>query len=84
MPYINPVKRKSYDQYLDPIPFILTKGDLEYVIFKVLKKYMSDKDYRYCDLHDCVYACQHAADEFRRRYLDKREDEAREQNGDIE
>ena len=44
---------------------------------------MKTKPYKYSDLHDCVYAAQHCADEFRRRYLDKREDRARKENGDI-
>ena len=44
---------------------------------------MSTRDARYSTLHDCVYAVQHTADEFKRRFLDKREDDAREINGDI-
>ena len=44
--------------------------------------YMKSRDWRYSDLHDCAYAAQHSCDEFRRRFLDKREDEAIETNGD--
>ncbi len=83
MPYITKEMRGKYDAYLDSIYRIDTKGELEYCIFKLMKKYMKDKDFRYSTLHDCTYAVQHCADEFRRRFLDKRENEARETNGDV-
>ncbi len=83
MPYIKSEERKVFDEALKDFPYINSKGDLEYVVFKIMKLYMADREYRYSTLHDCVYAIMHCADEFRRRYLDKREDEARETNGDI-
>ena len=83
MPYINKDLRDLYDKALKDFPYIDNKGDLEYIIFKIMKYYMADREYRYSNLHDCVYAVQHCADEFRRRYLDKREDEAMQKNGDI-
>jgi hypothetical protein len=46
-------------------------------------KYMKNKKIRYVNLHDCVYAATHCADEFRRRFLDAREEDAREKDGDI-
>lgn len=85
MPYIKQENRKKYDD--DFFNFsnakIETKGDLEYCIFKLMKFFMSTRENKYSNLHDCVYAAQHCADEFRRRYLDKREDKAIEENGDI-
>ena len=87
MPYINQNDRAKYDIIMRAIKSsngIETKGDLEYLVFALMKKFMSTRDFRYSTLHDCVYAIQHCSDEFRRRYLDKREDEARESNGDIE
>jgi len=88
MPYINPKRRKELNAYcgypIQQMPAIETKGDLEYIVFLLMKKYMSSRPYKYSELHEVVYAVQHCADEFRRRYLDKREDEARETNGDIE
>jgi hypothetical protein len=83
MPYIDPKERDFFDQELNKIPTISTKGQLEYCIFKLMKTYMSAREFRYSVLHDIVYAAQHCADEFRRRYLDKREDKAREDNGDV-
>jgi hypothetical protein len=87
MPYINQNDRAKYDIIMRAIKSsngIETKGDLEYLVFALMKKFMSTRDFRYSTLHDCVYAIQHCSDEFRRRYLDKREDEARETNGDID
>ena len=83
MPYIEKDKRGKYKLIFDNLPDIETKGDLEYCIFALMKKYMSTREYRYSNLHDCVYASAHCSDEFRRRYLDKREDEAIKKNGDI-
>lgn len=87
MPYIDNEQRKKYQGVVNAIkqgPFIETKGDLEYLIFTLMKQFMRSRESRYSSLHDCTYAVQHCADEFRRRYLDRREDEAREDNGDIE
>ena len=49
----------------------------------LMRKYIDTRDFKYNELHNCVYASIHCADEFRRRFLDKREDEAREKNGDV-
>ena len=84
MPYIKEAVRTKFNEHLNKIPVIETKGELEYCIYKLMKTYMKDKDIRYSTLHDTVYAAQHCADEFRRRNLDVREDVAREENGDVE
>lgn len=60
-----------------------TKGDLEYRVCRLMDFFMSTREFRYSDLHDCCYAVEHAAHEFRRRFLDRREDQAREKNGDV-
>lgn len=83
MPYTAPELRPKYLKILKQLPKIETKGDLELCVFYLMKKFMSTREFRYSPLHACVYAVQHCADEFRRRFLDKREDEAREKNGDI-
>lgn len=44
---------------------------------------MKDKEYTYSELHSCTYGGIHASEEFKRQYLDKREDIAIEKNGDI-
>lgn len=83
MPYIKKEDRVKFDEFLDYITTIETKGELEYCIFKLMKTYMHNKPSRYATLHDCAYAAMHCGDEFRRRFLDKREDTAMEENGDI-
>jgi len=83
MPYIKKNDRVKYLPGLSQIKMIETKGDLEFCIFFLMKKYMEDREVKYANLHDCTYAAQHCADEFRRRFLDKREDEAIESNGDV-
>jgi hypothetical protein len=86
MPYIKLGDRQKYSNITDQISKseIETKGDLEYLVFVLMKKFMSTREKRYSTLHEDVYAVMHCADEYRRRYLDKREDEARETNGDVE
>lgn len=83
MPYIKSEARCPFDVALNSIEKIDTKGELEYCIFKLMKVYMNDKESRYSTLHDTTYAAMHCADEFRRRFLDKREDLAMLENGDI-
>lgn len=84
MPYIKPEYRPQYDQYLNQIQMIGTKGDLEYCIFKLMMMYMQHREKSYSQYHDTTYAAMHCADEFRRRFLDTREDAARNTNGDID
>lgn len=87
MPYIKPEDRKKYLGILKAIEYtdsIENKGDLEFLVFVLQKKFMKTRESRYSTLHEAVYAVTHAAHEFERRYLDKREDQARQANGDIE
>lgn len=83
MPYIDPKLREKYDKVLKQMPDIDTKGDLEYCIFSLMKRFMQTREHRYSTLHEAVYCAIHCGDEFRRRYLDKREDQAIEKNGDV-
>jgi hypothetical protein len=85
MPYILPSDREKFKDILSSLKNIpiKTKGELEFILFAILKEYMRERKVCYSELHDTVYACQHVAHEFERRFLDKREDEARQNNGDI-
>ena len=83
MPYIDPVRRVKYSEILRLLPEMDTKGDLEYCIFYLMKRFVYRLKKNYSNLHDTVYAAIHCGDEFRRRYLDIREDDARCENGDI-
>lgn len=82
MPYIHQEDRKYIDSKIQEIAFT-NKGELEYAIFKLMIMYMKSRTFKYSELHDVTYAAIHAGEEFKRRYLDKREDIALEQNGDI-
>lgn len=82
-PYIEKVERMKYRAALDMLPDIKTKGELEFCIFYLQKLFMSDKEWKFSNIHEAVYGAIHCGDEFRRRYLDKREDEAIATNGDI-
>jgi hypothetical protein len=73
MPYIVLKDREKFNKVLKELPDIKIKGELEYVLFFILKKYMVGKKVNYSNLHDAVYSAQHVSDEFRRRYLDARE-----------
>ena len=86
MPYVDKDSRKKYeivDKAIASLDSIETKGDLEYLVFRLMVKFMVTREKRYSTLHDVVYAVAHASDEYRRRYLDVRENEALEANGDI-
>jgi hypothetical protein len=84
MPYIKSVDRQKYDEALRALPStISTKGELEYLIFSLMRRYMVDKTWSYTELHNAAYAAQHCCAEFRRRFLDLREDGARSENGDV-
>ena len=84
MPYIKAEDRVKFNAILGQLPELKTKGELEYCIFKLMKRYMMNKDWKYSNLHDTTYSAHHCGDEFRRRFLDKRENQAIEENGDIE
>jgi len=86
MPYIKQEYRQIYDEVLNQLDTkdFQNKGDLEYCIFKLMVIYMKSKEFKYSNLHDTAYAATHCADEFRRRFLDRREDKAIMENGDIQ
>lgn len=84
MPYIKDEDRPKFSNILSQLPDFETKGELEYCVFYLMQKFMDNRLFKYSPLHACVYAVQHCADEFRRRFLDMREDDARITNGDID
>ena len=86
MPYVDNNSRDKYkevDKVISQLSEITSKGDLEYLVFRLMVKFMATREKRYSTLHDVVYAVAHCADEYRRRFLDVRENEALESNGDI-
>ena len=84
MPHINEEQKKKYRALIEEISFttIHEKGDLEFLVFILIKQFMLTREHRYATLHDAVYATIHSAEEYKRLYLDKREDEAINKNGE--
>ncbi len=85
MPHIHDLDKIKYNHITHSISSsqdIETKGDLEYLVYQLIKRYMHSREVRYSNLHDAVYATIHAGEEYKRLYLDKREDVAIEQNGE--
>jgi len=83
MPYIKGEDRKKFENMLEKCPKMTTKGELEYVMYSLCMIYLRDKELRYSTLHDVWGACHHVGHEISRRLLDKREDKAIIENGDI-
>lgn len=84
MPYIKPEFRNKFNKMIDDCPKMVSKGELEFILFKICKIYMRDIEHNYSNLHDVSYAAVHVGEEIKRRFLDSREDWAMKQNGDIE
>jgi len=87
MPYVDKNSREKYKEFivfLQGMQDIETKGDFEFLLMLLYRKFMKSREARYSTLHDACYAIQHVSDEVRRRFLDKREDTARQSNGEVD
>ena len=84
MPYIKQENRTKFDEVLENVPEFTVKGELEYCIYYLMKRYMENRKVNYSNLHDTVYSAIHCGDEFRRNFLDLRENDAKHENGDVE
>lgn len=84
MPHINDSQKEKYSELLYRLheTTIHNKGELEFLVFRLMRQYMKTREMRYSDLHEVVYAVIHSAEEFKRLYLDKREDQAIAENGE--
>jgi hypothetical protein len=84
MPHIVESSKKIYKELTDKIltTKIATKGDLEFLVYQLMKAYMSTRERKYSNLHNAVYGVIHSGEEFKRLHLDKREDEALNANGE--
>ena len=92
MPYIPKTRRKEYEKAISRIVYFLTnveendaKGELNYIIFSIIKRYIDEKGLRYFRAQDFIggtlTCCQM---ELYRRILGPYEDKAIEKNGDVE
>lgn len=84
MPYIKSNDRKRFAQWLRKTPVIKTKGELEYLVTALARRFLKDQpEQRYSQIHDTVYAVIHAGEELRRRVMDPYEEEKCHENGDV-
>jgi len=51
MPYIKPDDRTKFDEILNKLPHMSNKGELEYCVYKIMVRYMKNRDRRYSELH---------------------------------
>ena len=82
MPYIDPLKRETWDAWLDCVELPLQPGELTYVITKLLLRSLQyPSTYRdYCTLLGVLESTKL---EFYRRVLGPYEDRKREENGEV-
>lgn len=84
MPYIKSKDRKRFVQWLRKTPVIKTKGELEYLVTVLARRFLADQQgQRYAQIHDTVYAVIHAGEELRRIVMDPYEEEKRHENGAV-
>jgi len=92
MPYISQNKRKQPDMVRLTRAIaravesgaIDCRGDMNYVYFYMARRYMNQYGYTYHKISDVKNAAKDSADEINRRFMDKRENKAIEENGDVE
>jgi len=91
MPYIDPDRRKLPEMVhltraiakAVASGAINSRGDLNYIYFYMARKYLDKKGYTYHPISDTKAAARDSADELNRRFMNKREDKAIEENGDV-
>lgn len=92
MPYIKPEAREYYrnhgaldelSQALNKINLEEAKGDLNYIIFYLVRKYIQERGLGYFKISTMIGALEDCADELRRRVLHPYEDSCIKKNGDI-
>ena len=84
MPYIPENRRPYFADELDAcVDGIFQKGDLTFCVYYLALKVAQRRKMNYTQISSAISCLQDAADELRRRHLDKYEDGAIEMNGDI-
>jgi hypothetical protein len=94
MPYIKQENRKHFEKLLDEakVSFnrendgghnVMTEGELNYVITKLLHQYVLSKGVSYKTYNDVTGVMESAKSEFYRRYVAPYEDAKIKENGDV-
>jgi len=84
MPYISRENRPHIDHCIeDLLPFIISKGDLNYTICEIVGKLILSSKISYTQISEWIDAVDGAENELRRRLLDPYEDMKVIENGDV-
>lgn len=84
MPYLPPEERALFDDALDGVPTIRSKGQLTYCVTRLMLRFAREHGLTGYQRHsDAVAATADAGHEYRRRVLDKYENDAIRRNGDL-
>lgn len=83
MPYITQADRLKFDAALEQLPPAETKGELNYLITKLMIQYLMHHGMSYTTLSDISNTPEEAAAEFRRRVTASYEDSKIDANGDV-
>lgn len=86
MPYIHRSRREAIfrESRTDFDSSLRTKGELNFRISELLGEYIETHGFSYQNLTDAKDAAIDAADEFRRRFIDKYEDKCIKKNDDLD
>lgn len=83
MPYIKQDDRDLFDESIDQFPPIETTGELNYVLTRLLHRFVADRGGNYAAINDTVGAIACVQNEFYRRVAAPYEDRKILENGDV-
>jgi len=82
MPYITKKRREELDSFLIQTP-VVTSGELNYKVTKLILEYLTTNGTRYQTFNDIIGALESAKTEFQRRVIAPYEDKKITENGDV-
>ena len=82
MPYITKKRREELDSFLIQVPMV-TSGELNYKVTKLILEYLTTNGIRYQTFNDIIGALESAKAEFQRRVIAPYEDKKIIENGDV-
>lgn len=83
MPYIKEYKRRDFDKALDTFPPLMSPGEANYAITRLLNMYVHQHGECYYTFQDAIGILECAKIEFYRRRVAPYEDEKCAEHGDV-
>ena len=83
MPYIKQEDRPKFETALSLVPKIKTAGELNYLLTRMVHKYITDNGFSYATVNDVVGVLECAKLELYRRRISPYEDKKIIENGDV-